>query len=351
MRAEMAYYREHAQEGTDAESLAELRQRCAELISSGLGREVSVEKMMAAIRFRAFADAEPALVGVRARGLRLVCVSNWDGSLPEVLERCGLARIAGRGRRLRERRRAQARARDLHGRARARRLRPGAGARRRRQPGRGHRRSGGGGDRGPADRPWRRRADRVAGRDPAASRRVSEASQPPPPPGEPLSGPVEQPLPSPGGLPNARWGPGRVIAGIGILVAALIAEVAVIAIFDPELESLAAKLVLQAALGATLVAVAFFVASPGGGPVAAAELGLRRPVRPAIGPSLIAYFGYFLCAIVIAIVLQPEQEDVTRELGVDEGTLGLIAAGLLIIVVAPLTEENLLSPQRNQFFE
>ncbi len=172
---------------------------------------------------------------------------------------------------------------------------------------------------------------------------MSDASQSPPPTGEPLSEPLE-PAPSPAAGPppgstEPAWGAGRVFAGIGVLLLALILEVGVIAAFDPDLESLAAKLVLQAALGATLVAVAFFIASPGRGLATPGALGLRRPLRPAIGPALIAYVGYFLCAIVIALLLQPEQEDVTRELGVDEGTLGAIAAGILIIVVAPLTEE------------
>ena len=45
---------------------------------------------MAAIRFRAYDDAAPALAQLRELGLRLVCVSNWDVSLPEVLARCGL---------------------------------------------------------------------------------------------------------------------------------------------------------------------------------------------------------------------------------------------------------------------
>ena len=64
--------------------------RCAAVLSSELGREVAVETMMAAIRFRAYPDAAPALAELRELGLRLVCVSNWDVSLPEVLERCGL---------------------------------------------------------------------------------------------------------------------------------------------------------------------------------------------------------------------------------------------------------------------
>ena len=90
MRAEMAYYRARSHEGRDASSLAELRARCAAVLSRELGREVSVETMMEAIRFRAFPDATPALAELRQLGLRLVCVSNWDFSLPEVLDRCGL---------------------------------------------------------------------------------------------------------------------------------------------------------------------------------------------------------------------------------------------------------------------
>jgi FMN phosphatase YigB (HAD superfamily) len=89
-RAEMAYYRDHAAEGADAESLADLRRRCAALLSREVGREVSVATMMQAIRFRAFPDAGPALESLRAAGLRLVCVSNWDISLPCVLDGCGL---------------------------------------------------------------------------------------------------------------------------------------------------------------------------------------------------------------------------------------------------------------------
>lgn len=89
-KAEMAYYRQHSLEGRDDASLADLRRRCAAVLSEGLGREVGVPEMMAAIRFRAFDDAAPALRELRARGLRLVCLSNWDYSLPEVLGRVGL---------------------------------------------------------------------------------------------------------------------------------------------------------------------------------------------------------------------------------------------------------------------
>lgn len=89
--AEIAYYRDHIQEGADPESLADLRRRCAAVLSREIGREIDVETMMGAIGFRPYEDAAPALAALRERDLRLVCVSNWDCSLPEVLRGTGLA--------------------------------------------------------------------------------------------------------------------------------------------------------------------------------------------------------------------------------------------------------------------
>jgi putative hydrolase of the HAD superfamily len=90
LRAEMAYYREHAHQGRDEESLAELRERSAALVSGKLGIDVGVDELVSAIRFSPYSDAVPALSALRDRGLRLVVVSNWDCSLREVLEHCGL---------------------------------------------------------------------------------------------------------------------------------------------------------------------------------------------------------------------------------------------------------------------
>lgn len=91
MRKEMAYYREHAHEAVDEQTLADLRRRCAALLSRELGREVDVATMMSAIRFHPAPDARPALGRLRELGLTLVCVSNWDISLPDVLADAGLA--------------------------------------------------------------------------------------------------------------------------------------------------------------------------------------------------------------------------------------------------------------------
>ena len=93
VRAEMAYYKAHSDEGRDPESLADLRRRCAELLSRELGTEVSTETLVDSIRFAPFPDAAPALERLRAAGLELICVSNWDVSLEQVLARCGLAEL------------------------------------------------------------------------------------------------------------------------------------------------------------------------------------------------------------------------------------------------------------------
>jgi len=90
VRAEMTYYKAHSDEGRDAESLADLRSRCAQVLSRELGTEVSVDVLVESIRFAPYPDAIPALTQLRNLGLKLICVSNWDCSLGAVLRRCGL---------------------------------------------------------------------------------------------------------------------------------------------------------------------------------------------------------------------------------------------------------------------
>lgn len=95
--AEIAYYLAHHLEGRDRDSVERLRDRCAEelrgaLELEGLDHATAREAMLAALRFRPFADALPLLKRLRADGLRVVVLSNWDASLPEALERAGLAR-------------------------------------------------------------------------------------------------------------------------------------------------------------------------------------------------------------------------------------------------------------------
>ena len=95
VRAEIAYYRAHLQEGRDPDSLADLRRRAAEAMRPALRVDaptgVLTDALLAALRFRAYPDVVPALHALRARGLRIVVVSNWDHSLHERLAETGLA--------------------------------------------------------------------------------------------------------------------------------------------------------------------------------------------------------------------------------------------------------------------
>jgi len=93
--AEVAYYRPEALTGRDAESLAALRLECTRVFLESAGAEVEpgsfVSSFMSAIAFEPLPGAVEALSGLRARGLELAVVSNWDVGLAEHLGRIGVA--------------------------------------------------------------------------------------------------------------------------------------------------------------------------------------------------------------------------------------------------------------------
>lgn len=98
--AEIRYYRAHLDEGRDPGSLAALRRHCAGALREALPATAHdattdlgalTDALLASLRFRPYPDAAPALATWRARGRRLVVVSNWDVSLHDVLARVGLA--------------------------------------------------------------------------------------------------------------------------------------------------------------------------------------------------------------------------------------------------------------------
>jgi 2-haloalkanoic acid dehalogenase type II len=93
--AEIAYYLGHHTEGRDAASLELLRDRCAAVLARELGLggvEPGVVRtaMLGSLEFTPFPEVPAALGELRERGLRLVVASNWDCSLPEVLEGAGV---------------------------------------------------------------------------------------------------------------------------------------------------------------------------------------------------------------------------------------------------------------------
>ncbi|HEY2439861.1 MAG TPA: HAD-IA family hydrolase [Solirubrobacteraceae bacterium] len=100
LTAEIAFYRAHMGEGRDADSLAVLRRRCAEVLLDALphrdrlaahGIDSITDALLSSLRFEAYSDARDALVRARLGGARIIVVSNWDVSLLDVLELAGLA--------------------------------------------------------------------------------------------------------------------------------------------------------------------------------------------------------------------------------------------------------------------
>jgi HAD superfamily hydrolase (TIGR01509 family) len=88
-RAEADYYMEHSHRGT----LTQLYADCAALFNETLGSELTPEAYVAALdaEYAVLPGVPEALARLRALGLELAVVGNWDLRLPEHLERLGLA--------------------------------------------------------------------------------------------------------------------------------------------------------------------------------------------------------------------------------------------------------------------
>ncbi len=147
------------------------------------------------------------------------------------------------------------------------------------------------------------------------------------------------------GFPYASWDLRRTWLGLlaGLLIGGLFAPLLVVP-FDPGLDSTWALLVAQALLSVTLVVVATQVATGGGRTnVTRADLGLLglRSFRPsAFGWLALGLFSYYVCAIAYGtLITEPDQKDIARDLGLDQGVLAAIPVVFLIAVVAPIAEE------------
>ena len=93
-RAEVGYYRPHALEGRDPASLGALRRDCVGVFLGALDNplepEEFVDEFMASLVFEPVPGAVETIAGLRAHGLRLAVVANWDCALPEHLAVAGL---------------------------------------------------------------------------------------------------------------------------------------------------------------------------------------------------------------------------------------------------------------------
>jgi putative hydrolase of the HAD superfamily len=93
LAAEVAYYRDHKTEGRDDDSLADLRRRCANVFAEAAGAaELELtDDFVRSLVFMPLPGVRPALARLRAHGLALAVVSNWDVGLHEHLDALGLA--------------------------------------------------------------------------------------------------------------------------------------------------------------------------------------------------------------------------------------------------------------------
>ena len=144
---------------------------------------------------------------------------------------------------------------------------------------------------------------------------------------------------------GAEWQPvwpawfawvGFVAAMLGVIT--LVGTVA--AIVGADGESPGFVVIATLGQGAVFVATAVWFAGRVAKPKAW-HFGLRATAFwPAVGWAALGVFSFYLVSAVYAGLVQPDAEqDVVESLGGDEGTFGLVIAGLMVIAVAPVVEE------------
>jgi membrane protease YdiL (CAAX protease family) len=134
---------------------------------------------------------------------------------------------------------------------------------------------------------------------------------------------------------------------VGFLVAisATLVVVGIVSVFTTGFEegedtdatfTVVATLIQSAAFVATAVLFASFTRRP-----RAWHFGLRRTrLWPGVGWATLGLVSFYVLAAIYTVAVQPDAEQtVAEDLGSDEGTFGLIAAGFMIVCVAPVAEE------------
>jgi putative hydrolase of the HAD superfamily len=93
-RTEVGYYLAHKLDARDPEALGELRRECSRVFLEAAGAQLDPAEFtpafVDAMVFRPLEGAGKALHRLRAAGLALACVSDWDIGLGEQLEAAGL---------------------------------------------------------------------------------------------------------------------------------------------------------------------------------------------------------------------------------------------------------------------
>jgi putative hydrolase of the HAD superfamily len=91
--AEAAYYAAHAAEGRDEASLARLQADCTAVFNDALGASLTPAQYVGALAFEPLDGVPDTLAWLRAHGLALAVVANWEISLHAHLRQHGLDRF------------------------------------------------------------------------------------------------------------------------------------------------------------------------------------------------------------------------------------------------------------------
>jgi uncharacterized protein len=152
-----------------------------------------------------------------------------------------------------------------------------------------------------------------------------------------------EPVPVAGGEPQPAWPPWFAFVGFAAaLLCTVIAVGIVLAIagVGEDDESPAVTVVATLIQGVFFVGVALVLARSVATP-RPWHFGLRRgPLWRTIGWAALGMLAFYVLTAAYAAIVDPQAEqDVTDSLGAEDSTLGLIAAGAMVIVIAPFVEE------------
>jgi uncharacterized protein len=159
---------------------------------------------------------------------------------------------------------------------------------------------------------------------------------------------VHPPPPDPPELPEGvdpppRWAAWYAPAGFGVfLILTLLSQGLLFGLTGEDLNDPdpAVTVVGTAIMGGIAIGTAAMFASFSA-PPRPSHLGLRTaPFWPAVGWAALGWLGFWVFAGAYGSAVQPDVEQrVTESLGADQGTLGLVAAGFVVICIAPVAEE------------
>ncbi len=128
---------------------------------------------------------------------------------------------------------------------------------------------------------------------------------------------------------------------VGVAVALLVGGIVITAAGvenpdDSPVVNIVGALILDGALVGSALLFAGLVERP-----KPWQFGFRRPrLWPAAGWAALGILSFYAFSAVYTVAVDPDAEQtITESLGADRGTLGLIAAGAMVILVAPVAEE------------